>query len=115
MKSISYLIVVLSLGLLISCVKKKSNSRTIDLDSHEEEISLTENRMKFMTISKYSNGSRLKIVAADGAEVTVVMDSNLTEIKEVFIIKNLIDPDQKKNLKKYISINEESEMDVIIK
>lgn len=112
MKNRDIILVLLLVGFFTSCNDKESGLRSADIGDEEGDFLITRDGNKFIEISQYANGSRVRLVAGDGSEIIISLDQDLNNVKEVFAIKSLAELTESENLKKYISINENFEVEV---
>lgn len=115
MKNSNIIFLAFFIGLLFSCDRQRTSSRNYELGVERGELLLTRDKKEFIGISQYLNGSRVRLVTTDGSEVIVALDQNMGTVKEVFVIKSLIDTTSRKGVKKYISINEKCEVNIVDK
>lgn len=103
------------IGLLPSCKEREHSSSSIDLGGNQKEFSLTRDGKKFIDVTQYMNGCRVKLLATDGSEVVIALNQNSGTVEEVFVIKSVIDAAKGISVKKFISINEKCEVEIVEK
>ena len=115
MKSFNTLFLAGFAVIFISCDDKEKPSGSVDLRQLEENFAVNRDGRKFVQIKRYINSCRVIVSADDGSEVTIVLDENCSVIDEIFVVKSVEGSGDEKNRKKFISINNSGELEVVEK